>query len=306
MAIKVYADAGSNLFSDIVKMKNLDITVVPMNLYVGDKLYRCYEDKIDINKFSKSFYQDMKDGKEVRTSLINPNDFYELFIKDVKNGHQVFCFTMAKGISGTYQSACIARDMVNDEVGKEMVYVCDSATAGFGEGLQAIHIARLAKKGMSFEDLQKEAETYKFRVRSEFTVDDVRYLVKTGRVSKTAARIANILRIKVLLKGSDESKIVLTGKVPGRLLAIRKLANQVVEHIVHPDKHTIYITHCDCYKDAYKLAELLHKQGLYNIEIYPYDVVTGAHIGPNSLAIFYVGNNRDLPSDKKEKEKDEK
>ena len=144
MAVKVYADAGSNLYPDIIRLKNLDIKVVAMNLFVGDKQYRCYDDKINIRKFSQSFYQSMKEGVETHTSLVNPNDFVDAFKEDIEKGNQIICFTMAKGISGTYQSACIARDMINEEQGKEMVYVCDSATAGLGEGLQAIHIARLA------------------------------------------------------------------------------------------------------------------------------------------------------------------
>ena len=294
MGIKIYVDAASNLFPELIRKRGLDITVVNMHLFVEDKEYNCYDDDIDIKKFSKSFYTDLKEGKSVRTSLINPDEYFNYFKKDIDNGHQIICFTMAKGISGTYQSACIARDMIKDETGKDDIYVVDSATAGFGEGRQAIHAARWVKKGKSFEEVIKEAEEYKWKVRSEFFVDNVKYLVKTGRVSSIVARIANVLRIKVLLYGSYESKIEMTGKVAGRNLAIKKLAKQCIEHIVDADKQIVYISHCDCYDDAFELASILKKNGITNVEIHPYDVITGSHIGPGSLAMFYVGKDRYL------------
>ena len=293
MAVKIYADAGSNLFPYLIKKKNVDITLVNMKLFVEDKVYDCYKDDIDINSFSRSFYEDLEEGKEVRTSLINPNDFLEAFKKDIKDGHQIVCFTMAKGISGTYQSACLAASEINEECKEERIYVVDSATAGFGEGIQAIRAAKLAKKGRSFKEIINDAEEFKFKVRSEFTVDNIKYLAKTGRVSKIVAKIANVLRIKVLLKGSDESTIVSTGKVAGRTLSIKKLARQCVENIVDPKDQVIYISHCNCYEDAFALRSLLEKEGVTNIEIYNYDLITGSHLGPRALAIFYVGNNRD-------------
>ena len=294
MSIKIYVDAASNLFPGLIKKKNVDITLINMILYVEDKTYNCYEDNINIDEFSKSFYEEMREGKAVHTSLINPDTYLNAFRKDVELGHQIICFTMAKGISGTYQSACIARDMINEEFNRGAVYVIDSATAGFGEGLQAIHAAKLVKKGKSFEEIIKEMEEFKWKVRSEFTVDDVRYLIKTGRVKQIVAKIANILRIKVLLRGGYESTIEMTSKVAGRTLAIKKLAKQCSEHIRNKDDQVIYISHCDCLEDAYRLRDLLNKDGIRNIEIYNYDLITGSHIGPQSLAIFYVGENRDL------------
>ena len=294
MSVKIYVDAASNLFPELIKRKNLDITLINMFLYVEDKVYNCYRDDIDISTFSKSFYEDMREGKKVHTSLINPDDYMNYFKEDIKKGNQIICFTMAKGISGTYQCACIAKDMINEEMKKEMVYIVDSATAGFGEGIQAIHAAKLAKKGKTFEEIIKEAEEFKWKVRSEFFVDNVKYLAKTGRVNSIVARIANVLRIKPMLRGSYESNIEMTSKVAGRNLAIKKLAKQCVEHIVNPKDQIVYISHCDCYEDAFLLRHMLEKEGVTNIEIYHYDVITGSHIGPNSLAIFYVGDNRDL------------
>ena len=310
MAVKIYADAGSNLFPEIIKEKNLNITIVKMKLFIAGKEYNCYEEGIDTKELSKIFYEELSGNDDIHTSLINPNDYLEAFKDDIAKGNKIICFTMAKGISGTYQSACIARDIINDEKGEEVVYIVDSATAGFGEGLQAIHLYEESLKGCTFQELIKEAEEFKFKVRSEFTVDDIMFLVKTGRVSKVVAKIANALKIKVLLKGSNESTIVSTGKVAGRKLSIKKLVKQCAEYIREPEKQIVYLTHSNCYEDALNMREMLINEGIPNVEVYDYDLVTGSHLGPNALAVFYIGENRDfkpiLPFLKKDKEDEEK
>ena len=293
MAIKIYADAGSNLFKGVIEKRNIEIKIVNMSLTIDEKIYNCYEDEINVDQFSHTFYQKMREGKKINTSQINPYTYLEAFKEDIEEGNQIICFVMAKGISGTYASACHARDIVNKEQGKEMVYVVDSATAGFGEGLQAIHAAELVKKGLDFKTICYECEKFKYKVRSEFTVGDIRYLISKGRVSALVAKFINFLRIKFLLKGSNKSKIEVSGKVAGRKSAIRRLAETVVAKIKNPEKQTVYISHCDVYDDALSLKNYLVDHGVKNVEIYFYDLITGAHIGPDSLAVFYVGENRD-------------
>ena len=173
MAIKIYADAGSNLFQSILDSKQADIHIIKMPLYVEDKTYICYDNNINVEEMSSQFYQDMIDGKNVRTSLINPQTFLDEFKFETDKDNKVICFIMAKGISGTYQSACLAAQEINEEKGQEFVHVVDSATAGFGEGMQALHACELVKEGKGFEDIIQEAEEFRWKVRSEFTVDNI-------------------------------------------------------------------------------------------------------------------------------------
>ena len=296
MAIKVYADAGSNLFPEFLKDKKYDINVVKMKLFIAGKEYNCYDDNLDTKKLSKLFYEELSGNDDIHTSLINPNDYMEAFKDDIAKGNKIICFTMAKGISGTYQSACLARDMVNEEQGEEMVYIVDSATAGFGEGLQAIEALKNINNGDDFATVIKKSEEFKFKVRSEFTVDNIMFLAKTGRVSKVVAKIANALKIKVLLKGSNESTIVQTGKVAGRKLSIKKLVRQCADYIVNPNDQIVYLTHSNCLEDANNMKKMLNEEGIPNVEVYDYDLVTGSHLGPNALAIFYVGEDREFKS----------
>ena len=289
MAVKIFADAASNLFKNILKDKNLDIKIMNVHLRIDEKEYLCYDDIDDIKAFNDLYYEALKDGKKIATSLVTPGDYEEAFKKEVEKGNKVICFTMAQGISGTYQSACLARDDVNAEKGEKVVEVIDSMTAGFGEGLQAIHAYELAQEGKSFEEIIKECEEFKHYNRSDFTVDDIKYLLKTGRVGKTAARFINFLNIKVLLKRSEKSTIAFAGTARGKANAIKELADRVDENINRDIKQVIYISHCNCVEDAEKLKKLLEDVGLSNIEIYDYDYVSASHIGPGSLAVFYIG-----------------
>lgn len=291
MSTKIYVDVGSNLYPKLLKEKGLDIKLLNMHLRIDDKEYTCYDESIDFAPFSKQFYQDLEEGKKIQTSLVNSGDFYEAFKPEIEVGNQIICLTMAKGISGTYQAACIARDMVNEEQGKEMVYVLDTATAGFGEGMQAIKAQELANEGKSFKEIIDYLEEYKWRVRSEFTVDTVKYLLKTGRVSAILAKIVKLISLKILLYGSYESKIEMSSKVLGRVKSIQRLGQQCIDFI-DDKKSTVWISHCNCLDDANKLADQLRKEGITNIEIHDYDLITGSHIGPKALAIFYEGRDR--------------
>lgn len=290
MAIKIICDAVSNLFKSIVKEKELDVKVLNIHLDIGDKEYNCYDDDLDIEEFSKTYYEMMDQGVEAKTTLVNPNQYIEAFEEEVKQGNQVICFTMAKGISGTYQSAIMAMNEINEKYLKEMVYVVDSMTAGLGEGMQVIHACNLVKQGKSFNEIKHAVDEYRMVVRSDFTVGNIKYLIKTGRASKALAKFMNFLKIKVLLKHTDESKIGLLATAIGKANAMKKLANTVIEKIdEHKEEETIYITHCNVIDDAHELERLLREGGIKNkIEIYYYDLVSGAHIGPGSLAVFYI------------------
>ena len=287
MSVKIFVDAVSNLFPSILKEKNLDITVMKVHLTIDGKQFDLYDDNFDLKEFNELYYKAIKEKKEIHTSLVSPGEYYEAFKKEIENDNKIICFTMAAGISGTYQSACLARDMINEEYGEKKVEVIDSMTAGLGEGLQAIRANHLAKQGKPFEDIIKESERYKPFVRSDFTVDNIKYLVSTGRVSRTLARFITMLNIKVLLKRSKQSSIELGGTSFGKINAIKQLARIVLSKIGDVKRQIVYITHCNIIKDAEKLRDLLKKGGIKNIEIYDYDYISCAHIGPGSLAVFY-------------------
>lgn len=287
MATKIFADAVSNLFPSIIKEKQLDITILPVHLRIDDQQFDLYPDDFNLEEFNKIYYEAIKDNKSVHTSLVSPGEFEEAFKKEIDKGNKIICFTMAEGISGTYQSACLARDMVNEEYKEKKVEIINSMTAGFGEGLQVIHAFKLVKEGKSFEEIITECEKYKHFVRSDFTVDQIKYLLSTGRVNKALAKFISVLNIKVMLKRSEESKIAFAGTAFGRMNSIKQLARIVLNKINKNKKQIVYVTHCNIINDAAKLKDLLLKGGIKEVEIYDYDYISASHIGPGSLAVFY-------------------
>lgn len=291
MSVRVYTDAGSNLFKDILLKRNADIVVLPMTLRLNDKEYHCYSDDIDVSQMSKEFYTAMKEGAKPQTSLTSPGLFEAKAKEEIAKGNAVLYVTLSSGISGTYNAATLMSQEINAKEGKSVVAVLDSKTAGFGEGMIALYAANLAQEGLSLEEIVNKTKIYRETVRSEFTVDNIRYLANTGRVSNVTAILAGVLMIKPLLYGSPEGKIVVTSKVQGRKNSIKKLADQVLQHVTDKEK-LIYIAHCDSLNDAKMLESLLKEGGIKNIEIYYYDLITGAHVGPGTLAVFYEGKDR--------------
>ena len=290
MGIAIIADAVSNLFRDIIADKNLKVTIMNVRLRINEKEYYVYDDIKNVRLFSKTYFEAMKNPKtKIQTTLVSTGEYYEAFKKEVVKGNKVICFTMASGISGTYQSACIARDMINSDRQEKTIEVIDCMTAGMGEGLQVIHAQELIEEGKDFDEIVKELNEFKHYVRSDFTVDNIKYLLRTGCVLKTLGRFANFLDIKILLKRSDHSNIAYAGHAKGKKKAIAKLIDTVVENINLDIEQTVYITHCDIIEEAEQIKSMLEERGIKNIEIYDYDIISGAHIGPGSLAVFYVG-----------------
>lgn len=290
MGIAIIADAVSNLFRDIIEDKKLKVTIMNVRLRIDEKEYFVYDDIKNVHLFSKTYFEAMKNPKvKIQTTLVSTGEYYEQFKKEIVNGNKVICFTMAAGISGTYQSACIARDMINSDKQEHVVEVIDCMTAGMGEGLQVMHAQKLIEEGKDFDEIIKELNEFKHYVRSDFTVDNIKYLLRTGRALKTLGRFANFLDIKILLKRSDHSNIAYAGHAKGKKKAIAKLIDTVVENINLDLEQTVYITHCDIIEEAEEIKSMLEERGIKNIEIYDYDIISGAHIGPGSLAVFYVG-----------------
>lgn len=293
MAIKIYTDASSNLFKDILESKKLDITVLPMLVEIDDKKYLCYQDDIDVKSFSTTFYELMKDGHKPKTSLPNPGLFQDKMEEEISKGNKVLYISLAGGISGTYQTSVMIANQINEKHNGDYIHVINSRTAGLGEGMIVMHAYEMSKSITDLDELTKDVEDYVSRTRSEFIVDSLTYLTNTGRVSKLKAKMVSLLSIKPLLYGSDEGKIEVTSLAHGKVKAIKKLASQVIEHIKDKNE-VVYISHCNALDDANKLKSLLDEAGIKNIEIYFYDLVTGAHVGPGTIAVFYEGTNRKI------------
>lgn len=289
--IKIFTDAAANLFKKYLTKHNLDIKILPMKACVGEKEYNCYDDGIDAEELSEEMYKLMEEGRIVKTSLVSPGIMKKEFTKEVEQGNQVLYISLASGVSGSYQSACMISEMINEEKNEEVVKVIDSKTASFGEGMIAIFAYKKVLEGKSFIEVYEETLKYVDTVRSEFTVGNIKYISNTGRVSAVAKALAKILSIKIMLYGSNEAKIEVSGKIRGRVNALNQLALQANEYAVDKTRK-VYICHCICEEDANTLKSKLEEQGFTDVEILIYDLITGCHAGPGTIAIFYEGLDR--------------
>ena len=237
------------------------------------------------------FYGDMRRGKIVTTSQIPPQRYMDFFRSELAEGRDVLFISMSSGISGSYNSACIAAEELRAEFPERRLRLVDALGASLGEGLLAVWAVRYRKAGLSVDEAADRLLERRYGMCQVFTVDDLRYLKRGGRLSNLAAAVGTVLQIKPLLKGDNEGKIVCFDKLRGRKRAIEAMAEKFNACALPQPGQTIGIAHADCEADMNYLISLLRRlrEGL-DIMTVCYEPVTGSHVGPGTLALFFEGS----------------
>jgi len=241
-----------------------------------------------------AYYDRLRAGESSTTSQISPSGFYDAFEPHVKNGEKLLCIHFSSALSGTYNSACVAKEMLLEEYPDAVIELVDSLSASAGQGLMVVDALENRNAGMSAEE---NAQWLRERIQNYvhwFTVDDLHFLKRGGRCSPSAAFFGSMLSIKPVLHVSDEGKLIAREKVRGRKQALKALAAKFGELEAQKDQW-IYISHGDCERDA-----LTVKQHL--VEMYGCDPekivlsfvgpVIGSHAGPGVVALFFRGKDR--------------
>lgn len=295
--IQIFTDTSANLPSALCK--EYHINVLPLYYYIDGKEYTC----LDTDSFDgEAYYKAIKEGRQVTTSQITPGKFVEAFRSALAAGDDVIYVAMAQRISGTYDSAVNAKAMLEEAFPERRVAVVNTKGAGFGEGLPALIAAQCMKEGGDFDAVLEAAERatrYSYQI---FTVDDLKYLARTGRCSNVTAFVGGALNIKPMLKATDDGVIATFEKAHGRKKAIKTLLKYYEENIIHPEKQTVFISYAGCKGDADTLTEMIKGSDKAPKELMavPHEPVTGSHIGPGALALFFIsGHNRDTGVDDK-------
>ena len=206
----------------------------------------------------------------------------------LKEGRDVLYVSMSSGISGSCQSAAIGAELALEEFPDRKIEIVDTRGASLGEGLLAIKAAELRDRDMDVSTAAKELRKRAERLFNVFTVDDLMFLRRGGRLCNLAAVVGTVLHIKPILKGDPEGRIVAFGKVRGRKHSIEALAQQYEKLVVSPETQTIGIAHAACRSDAEYLMSLIKKlRPPKNVLLVDYEPVTGAHVGPGALALFF-------------------
>ncbi len=286
MSFEIFTDTSANLTAECAAEHG--IRAVPFSYYIDGVEYTCE----DIASFDgEAYYNSMKHGMLPKTSQISPARYIEYFEKALEAGHDVLYVGMSSGISGAFASSRLAALCLGEKYPSRRIVRVDTLGASLGEGLQVLHAARLRDAGYKLEDTERELIAARARMYQVFTVGDLMHLKRNGRLSGIGAVLGSALAIKPLLKGDENGKIVNFDTARGRRRAIRALADKFDVLAVGAAHQTVGIAHAGCPEDAEQLAALLRESATPPADIMTvcYEPVTGAHVGPGTLALFFEG-----------------
>ena len=289
MSYTVFTDGCSNLPGRI--LTELNIRVLPCS-YVFDGKPGVYEGDIDAFD-SHAYYEKLRAGAEMKTSLLNSQLFMDHFRTALEVGEDVVYVGLSSGVSGTLQAAKIAAEELMEEFPERTVRVVDSLGAGFGPGLLACRAADLRNEGKTANEAGEILDEEVKHLLQIFTVDDLNFLKRTGRVSGATAAIGTILNIKPLLWGDPTGHIVALSKCRGRKKAIEAIVEIYRNRAVDAQNQRIAISHGDCLEEAQILADKVCQICKpKELIICPHEPFTGSHVGPGMLALFFFGEER--------------
>ena len=288
MSFVVLTDTSGNLLNK--EIRDYGLRVIPFSYYYDGEEHTC----LDTDSFdAEDFYGRIRRGLHVTTSQISPQQYMEFFRPYAREGQDVIYVAMSSGISGSCSSARIGAEMLREDYPERTVAVIDTRGAALGEGIIALLAAELRDRGVDTAEAVEILEGHVERMFNVFTVDDLMHLRQGGRLSNMAAIVGMVLNIKPLLKGNEEGKIVSFAKVRGRKKSIEELAARYDKLVVDPEKQIVGIAEAGCKQDAAYLASLLNKnhppKEILTVE---YEPVTGSHVGPGALALFFVSHDK--------------
>ncbi|MCF0137880.1 MAG: DegV family protein [Oscillospiraceae bacterium] len=284
----IVSDTSANI--DVNVLKERDIRIIPFTYYLNGRECTC----TDTTAFDGgSFYEAMRGGTKVTTSQITPQKYIDCFRPILEKGRDILFVSMSSGISGSYSSAMMAAAELKEEFPDRVISLIDTIGASLGEGLLALRAADLRDAGVTIEKAAEKLKDLRHKMCNIFTVDDLKYLRNTGRLSRTSTTVGTVLNIKPLLKGDGEGKIVCFQRSRGRKKAIAEIAAYYDRYVRDAGSQTVGIAHADCEEDAKCLAELIKRNNPpKDIMTVMYEPVTGSHVGPGALAFFFTGDEK--------------
>ena len=267
---------------------DLDLNVIPLTVrFQGEEVSQYSE------RWLKKMYAGMRDGEVATTSAVNPQSWADVIEPVLADGQDALILAFSSGLSTTYQSAVIAAAELAEKYPDRKIRVIDTLCASLGQGLLVWYACKKRSEGMGFEELADWCESKKLNLCHWFTVDDLMFLKRGGRVSAATALVGPMLQIKPVLHVDNEGHLISMAKARGRKASIQALAAKVGETAFEPEKQTMFISHGDCLEDAQLLEKILReKYGVKNVFIYYVGAVIGSHSGPGTLALFFLGNQR--------------
>lgn len=287
MSFIVFSDGTANLPGSLLE----GIRLLPIE-YTLDGVPCTYAGDIE-NFDMHTYYEGLRNGASVKTSLLNTGLFMTAFEPFLKEGIDIIYIAMSSGISGTYNAAINAAEQFKEEYPDRYIHIVDSHGCGFGNGILALKAAELSRENMDVHQAADILDDLVPHCCQYFTVDDLNFLRKTGRISGAVSFIGTTLNIKPILYGDHTGHIVSCANCHGRKKAIKMLYTKYCEKRLDLPNQRVFISHGDCLKDAESLRNLI-LQETPDVEIIlcPHEPFSGAHVGPGMLGLFFLGKER--------------
>ena len=279
----ILTDSTSNLPRKFIE--KYDIYVLSLTWIAGGEEYSGYLE--DNREASKLFYEKLRHEKNISTSMVNQQVAKKTIKKIFESGQDILYIGLSAKLSGTFQMVERVLGYEGKKALERKWYAVDSFGIGLGEGSLVFDAVKIRKRGGDIRDAYNWCCQHRWRMHTLFTVDDLGFLRRSGRVGSVLSTAGSVLKIKLLFSMNDGRKIKQIGKVRGRKKALDELAARTLNHLTEPQK--IFISHGDCYKEAcYVAKQLEFSEYVKGIVMQPLDPVSACHTGPNSIGIFFV------------------
>ena len=292
MSFELVTDSCCNLAEETIDRYGLHVLPLTFMADGEDTVYQSYlkGEKTDLSQF----YKMMRDGKVFRTSLPNLSNTEALFRSLLDAGRDILYLGFSSGLSGTYEATELLAKQLRGEYPDRKIYTVDTLAASGGQGLLVWHACQHAEAGEGIDAVRDWVEDNKLRLAHWFTVDDLMFLWRGGRVSKTSAWAGTLLNIKPVLHVDDEGHLIPMEKVRGRKKSLTALLNHMEKTGTQPlADQMVFITHGDCLEEAQWLEQQIRERfGVRDIVVNCIDPVIGAHSGPGTMALFFLASSR--------------
>ena len=282
-------DSSADLSQEMVQ--ELGVTVLPLSFTIQGKTYRNYPDNREMDL--PLFYDMLRAGELATTSAVNVAEYTQAVEPILQEGKDVLILAFSSGLSSTYQASVLAAGELREKYPDRKIYTVDTLCASMGQGLLVYLAVQEQRKGRSIEEVRDWAESTKLNLCHQFTVDDLHFLKRGGRISATTAVVGSMLQIKPVLHVDNEGRLINIGKARGRQASLKALVDKMEKTVTEEGRKTVFISHGDCRKDAVTVADMVRERfGTQDIRINFVGPVIGAHSGPGTLALFYLGTER--------------
>lgn len=285
----IVTDSACDLPHDYAVEHNL--VVLPLRFTLKNIEYLS---TLDFKAMSaKDFYDTIREKEYSKTSQVNANDFANAFKEILDQGKDVLAVLLSSALSGTYNSANIAKETLQEDYPDQKIILVDSKSGSLGQGMVVDEAVRLKGLGLSIEEAAQKLEAFVPHVYSIFTHDDLSHLAQGGRIGTFQLWLGTVLKIKPIISADDEGMLVPRNKILGRKKSIQILGSKVIEKFDKSVSEKIFISHADCEDEALKVKERLERE--LGVEVYMFHMMgqlIGSHGGPGTIAVFFGAKDK--------------